>query len=267
MSQKPKGIAARAGRWSAQHRKTAIFGWLAVVIAAFLLGGPFGTGTKTTEQQATGDSGRAQTISDDAFPESTTGASETVLIQSKTLKANDPEYRAVVRDLEKRMDALPEANKLASPYQQGGKGLISPDKHSVQVSFEVPGTAAQTEDARRRHARRHQGGAEGPSGLPHRPVRLRQLREGADGGVRGRPPQGRDALAPGHAADPARRVRRPRGRRPSAPARPHRRHGHDGHRRTPQPAVAGLELHEQRHPPDRPRGRRGLLAVLHPARA
>jgi uncharacterized membrane protein YdfJ with MMPL/SSD domain len=144
MSQKPKGIAARAGRWSAQHRKTAIFGWLAVVIAAFYLGGPFGTGTKTTEQQAAGDSGRAQTIADDAFPESTTGAGETVLIQSKTLKVNDAEYRAVVRDLEKRMDALPEANKIASPYQQGGKGLVSPDKHSVMVSFEVPGTAAQT---------------------------------------------------------------------------------------------------------------------------
>ena len=61
MSRKSKGgIAARAGRWSAQHRKTAIFGWLAVVIAAFVLGGPMGTGTKTLEQQATGDAGRAQ---------------------------------------------------------------------------------------------------------------------------------------------------------------------------------------------------------------
>ena len=26
-------IAARMGRWSARHRKTAIFGWLAFVIA------------------------------------------------------------------------------------------------------------------------------------------------------------------------------------------------------------------------------------------
>ena len=110
-----------------------------------MIGGPFGTGTKTTQQQATGDSGRAQSISDDAFPESTTGAGETVLIQSKTLKANDPEYRAVVRDFEKRMDALPEANKLASPYQKGSNGLTSPDKHSVLVSFEVPGTATQTD--------------------------------------------------------------------------------------------------------------------------
>ena len=146
MSRKSKGgIAARAGRWSARHRKTAIFGWLALVIAAFVIGGPFGTGTKTTEQQATGDSGRAQSISDDAFPQSTTGAGETVLIQSKTLKASDPEYRAVVRDLEKRMDALPEADKLASPYQKGSNGLTSPDKHSVLVSFEVPGTTTQTD--------------------------------------------------------------------------------------------------------------------------
>ena len=75
MSRKSKGgIAARAGRWSARHRKLAIFGWLAVVIAAFALGGPFGTGTKTVEQQAAGDAGRAQSIQDDAFPESTTGA-------------------------------------------------------------------------------------------------------------------------------------------------------------------------------------------------
>ena len=74
MSQKPKGIAARAGRWSAQHRKTAILLWLALVIGAFYLGGPFGTGTKTAEQSLPGDAGRAQKIQDDAFPDSTTGA-------------------------------------------------------------------------------------------------------------------------------------------------------------------------------------------------
>jgi RND superfamily putative drug exporter len=147
MSRKSKGgIAARAGRWSARHRKIAILGWLAVVIAAFYLGGPFGTGTETVKQKSAGDAGRAEVIQDDAFPESTTGAGETVLIQSKTLKASDPAYRAVVKDLEKRMHALPEANKVQSPYAaKAGKGLISPDKHSVLVSFEVPGTAVQTE--------------------------------------------------------------------------------------------------------------------------
>jgi RND superfamily putative drug exporter len=145
MSRKPKGgIAARAGRWSARHRKLAILAWLTVVIAAFAFGGPSGTGTKTVKQKAAGDAGRAQVIKDDAFPESTTGAGETVLIQSKTLKVSDPAYRAVVKDLEKRMDALPEATKVQSPYgTDAGKALVSPDKHSVQVSFEVPGTLEQ----------------------------------------------------------------------------------------------------------------------------
>ena len=30
-------LATRMGRWSARHRKTAIFGWLAFVIAAVVL--------------------------------------------------------------------------------------------------------------------------------------------------------------------------------------------------------------------------------------
>lgn len=36
-------FTARAGRWSATHRKTAVLGWLAFVIAAFVLGGVVGT--------------------------------------------------------------------------------------------------------------------------------------------------------------------------------------------------------------------------------
>jgi hypothetical protein len=34
-----KNLAARAGRWSAHHRKKAIFGWLAFVIVAVVVGG------------------------------------------------------------------------------------------------------------------------------------------------------------------------------------------------------------------------------------
>ena len=31
-------VAARMGRWSASHKKTAIFGWLAFVAVAFMIG-------------------------------------------------------------------------------------------------------------------------------------------------------------------------------------------------------------------------------------
>ena len=38
-------IAARMGRWSARHRKTAIFGWLAFVVASFAIGTAVGMQT------------------------------------------------------------------------------------------------------------------------------------------------------------------------------------------------------------------------------
>ena len=33
-------LAARMGRWSEVHRKTAVFGWLAFVVAAVVIGRP-----------------------------------------------------------------------------------------------------------------------------------------------------------------------------------------------------------------------------------
>ena len=36
-------LAARMGRWSAGHWKTATFGWLAFVLVAFAVGGMVGT--------------------------------------------------------------------------------------------------------------------------------------------------------------------------------------------------------------------------------
>ena len=38
-SRQPGGIAGRAGRWSARHRKTAIIGWLTFVVLALVAGG------------------------------------------------------------------------------------------------------------------------------------------------------------------------------------------------------------------------------------
>ena len=119
MSTKPRGIAARAGRWSAQHRKIAIFGWLAFVIAAFVIGNNLGT--KKVEQTLPGESGRAQKIQEDNFPHAKkTAAEETILIQSKSLKASDPQYKAVVEDVEQQIGAEAHVRKVQSPYAEPG---------------------------------------------------------------------------------------------------------------------------------------------------
>ena len=51
-------IAARMGRWSARHWKTAVFGWLAFVVASFYVGN-FLVGTKQINEADT-NVGQAQ---------------------------------------------------------------------------------------------------------------------------------------------------------------------------------------------------------------
>ena len=138
-----KNFAARAGRWSAQHRKTAIFGWLAFVIVAFVVGGNLGTKTLSEKDLGVGDSGRAAKIVDASFPEV---AGEQVFIQSKTEKATDPGYRAAVRDIEHRLSANADVRKLKSPYGKGNPGQISPDGHSALVNFDIAGNPKQAQD-------------------------------------------------------------------------------------------------------------------------
>ena len=73
-------IAARMGRWSARHRKTAIFGWLAFVVAALAVGGALGTKALDPDELGIGESARAQSIIDSgAFADT---ASESVLVTS-----------------------------------------------------------------------------------------------------------------------------------------------------------------------------------------
>ena len=52
-------LAARAGRWSAQHRKLAIWGWLGLVVLVFAIGSGAGTVTQENAQSGVGESGRA----------------------------------------------------------------------------------------------------------------------------------------------------------------------------------------------------------------
>ena len=79
---KKQNLAARAGRWSAQHRKKAILGWFAFVIVATLIGGSLGTKTIASDEEGlAGDSRRAHEIVKETFPQA---AGEQVFIQSKT---------------------------------------------------------------------------------------------------------------------------------------------------------------------------------------
>src|SRR3954470_4100855 len=136
-------LAARAGRWSAQHRKKAIWGWLVCVVLAFAIGGAVGTKTQDAAQSGVGESGTAERTIDNAFPKHQV---EQVLIQSGTVTAADPSFRAVVSSTQRRLQAVPYTQAFESPYAPGNTGQISADGHSALLRFEIAGDDTQASD-------------------------------------------------------------------------------------------------------------------------
>jgi uncharacterized membrane protein YdfJ with MMPL/SSD domain len=136
-------LAARAGRWSAAHWKTATLGWLAFVVLAVVLGGAVGTKSLGDNDGIPGESGRMAKILDEEFK---TPAGETVLIQSDTLTARDPAFAAAVDDVARRVTAVPVVTNVRSPRQEGNGGQVAADGHSAIVRFDIRGDPEKVAD-------------------------------------------------------------------------------------------------------------------------
>ena len=132
-------IAARMGRWSARHRKAAIFGWLAFVVASFVIGSAVGMQTIDQNDSNVGEARRADhIIRDGGFR--LDEQSEYVLVQSRTKTATDPSFRAVVNDAVTALDDFPQVTKLRSPLAPGNEGQISADGHSALIQYTPSGS-------------------------------------------------------------------------------------------------------------------------------
>ncbi|HEX6020609.1 MAG TPA: MMPL family transporter [Solirubrobacter sp.] len=155
MTPKPKGLAARAGHWSARHRKTAILGWLGLIVALVMIGGAVGQKTPTDAQKLDGDSRKAMQIYEDAgFAKK---SSEMVLVQSKTTTVDDPAFQAAVADVTKTVSKQRVVTNVNSDS-------VSKDQRSALVQFDVKGdpeTATEriqpVIDATKSAAARHPG--------------------------------------------------------------------------------------------------------------
>jgi uncharacterized membrane protein YdfJ with MMPL/SSD domain len=135
-------LAARAGRWSAQHRKKAILGWLAFVVLAVFIGGSVGTKTLSDEEYGIGESGRADKAVSAHFPDKD---SESVLVQSQNgAKNTSPEFRQVVQSVVTSLEGKRQLRNVQSPYAEDNQGTLSADGKSALVTFEIPGD--NTED-------------------------------------------------------------------------------------------------------------------------
>jgi RND superfamily putative drug exporter len=127
------------GRWSAGHRKTAIFGWLAFVIVAFAVGIAVPMQTIDETDWNVGEARKGDHIIRDggfALDEQW----EFVLIQSDTKTVDDAAFRAVVNDAVVALRGFDEVAKLRSPLAAGNEGQISDDRHSALIQFSPEGS-------------------------------------------------------------------------------------------------------------------------------
>jgi uncharacterized membrane protein YdfJ with MMPL/SSD domain len=136
-------LAARAGRWSAAHWKTATFGWIAFVVAAVALGSVVGTKQLTDNEGIPGESGRMAKILDESFRAL---AGETVLVQSRTLTVADPEFEAGIEDVVRRVSTLTVVTNVRSPLDAGNDAQISADRRSAVVRFDIRGDSEKAVD-------------------------------------------------------------------------------------------------------------------------
>ena len=131
-----RNIAARMGRWSAAHWKTATFGWLAFVLVAFAVGGAVGMNTIDPNEPGPGESGRMDRILDAGFNQP---AGESVLVQSSSLRASDPAFKAAIADVVARLSKVKVVQNVRSPLESGNAGQIAPNRHAALVEFEIRG--------------------------------------------------------------------------------------------------------------------------------
>jgi uncharacterized membrane protein YdfJ with MMPL/SSD domain len=134
-----RGIASRAAHWSAAHRKTAIWGWLAFAIGAFMIGNMIGGAKTLTDiDQFTGEARDAEQALDDAGLRPIT---EVVFLQSEQLTIDDPEFQAAVNDVTDRLAEIKYVENLQSPLDSDGD--VTDDGHTALINFEVAGESTE----------------------------------------------------------------------------------------------------------------------------
>jgi uncharacterized membrane protein YdfJ with MMPL/SSD domain len=131
-------IAARMGRWSAGHWKTAVFGWLAFVVAAFAIGAVVGTKNISEDDYNTGQSHRADQILKEGFPQSDP-QTELVLVQSSNRTISDTQFRATVSDVVGAVKGNPAIKNLKSPLDPANGDQISKDGRTAMVTWDMRG--------------------------------------------------------------------------------------------------------------------------------
>ena len=136
-------LAARMGRWSASHWKTATFGWLAFVVASFAIGNAVGTKTIDQNASGSGESGHVLKVLSSEFKQP---ASENVLIRSTTHTTADPTFRAAVADVASTLASQHAVRRHRVARSRRATRTDLERRHAALVQFQLRGTKLSQSD-------------------------------------------------------------------------------------------------------------------------
>jgi len=132
----------RIAGWSARHRKTAVFGWLLLVAAIFMVGQALGS--RNLPAYSSGQAGQAERVLNQYAPANLNASTENVLIQATAPGATfaaDPAMRQAAAQVAASLAAHPGyAAHIQAPR-------VSKDGHSALITFQVPGNVTNTDQA------------------------------------------------------------------------------------------------------------------------
>ena len=137
-------LAGRAGRWSAAHWKTAALGWIAIAILAALAASAVGAKQMKSWAISNGESRRAEQVLAEAGFRAP--ARESVLVQSPTNVVGSAAFVLAVRDVGRVLSAQHDVTHLVLPTGASASGVVSKDRHSALVQFDVRGDPENAAD-------------------------------------------------------------------------------------------------------------------------
>jgi uncharacterized membrane protein YdfJ with MMPL/SSD domain len=132
-----KGLAARAGHWSATHRRKAIGLWIAFVVVALIGGGAVGQRSLTDAESEAGSTRTAElALENNGLKDR---ATESVLIESERATADNSEFKSAVADVRRELASSGQFSTI-EPAQP------SADGHAVLINAQVKGVEDGAED-------------------------------------------------------------------------------------------------------------------------
>jgi uncharacterized membrane protein YdfJ with MMPL/SSD domain len=140
-----RNIAGQMGRWSASHRKLAIFGWLAFVLASIVIGTAVGQKTIDQQNENVGQAHRGDLILKQAGFAQSEPLTEIVLVHSHTLTVSDPAFRATVDDVLRSVAPFSTVHDLRSPLEPAHHDQVARDGHTALVEWDMSGTLKAAE--------------------------------------------------------------------------------------------------------------------------